>query len=472
LVAALLLPLSAAAFDPLEWVAAPFADPLRAVPDVLGGGVILPGDNGPVPCPARKDFGTPLALAEAVDLALCNNPQIQAAWANIKSQAAAVGEARAAYLPTLTGTVSRVNDQTHTPGSGVAGTAISSNTAYGSLSWRMLDFGGRGANREAANQGLAAALVSHEAAMQKTLGEVIQAYFEAQTALGAWQAKMQNEEIGRSTLETARRREEKGAGARSDTLQATTALARATLDRSRAQGAWRKALSVLVAVMGVPAQTSLTLADDLADDLDEGTAQSAKELDAWLEEARQRHPAIQAARAQLEAARRKVKAARSDGLPTLDFSANYFENGRPNQGLNPTRMQERTLGIVLTIPLFDGFSRTYKIRGAKAQVEQRQAELQDAERQTLLEVVKAHADASSALGNLQASRTLLGAAQEALVVSRRKFERGAADILEILSTQAALADARQERVRCQSDWRSARLRLLANTGTMGRGDVK
>ena len=45
-------------------------------------------------------------------------------------------------------------------------------------------------------------------------------------------------------------------------------------------------------------------------------------------------------------------------------------------------------------------------------------------------------------------------------------EVSAADILELLNTQMALADARQERVRSLADWRSARLRLLATSGIL------
>lgn len=120
-------------------------------------------------------------------------------------------------------------------------------------------------------------------------------------------------------------------------------------------------------------------------------------------------------------------------------------------------------------PVYARFTCPYKIRGAEAQVESRQAELQDIERQTLLELVQAHADATAALGNLQASEALFAAAREAQAVTQRKFDQGAADMLEILNIQAALAEARQERIRCQMDWRSACLRLLAHTRVMGRG---
>lgn len=452
----------------LDKLSTPFQDPWYASPEVIRSGVILPGDDGSASCPAQKDFATPLALGEAVDLALCNNAQIKMTWAGIKVSAAAAGEAKAAYLPTVSATLSRLNDQTRHPDSNTPISSINSNTVYGTLSWRLFDFGGRAANQEVARRGLIAALANHDAMLQKTLSGVIQAYFNAQTSQAAWQAKQQNEDIALSTLETAMRREVRGAGAHSDTLQATTALARAVLDKNRAIGAYHKALSVLIYAIGVPTHTKLALADDLSD----GSAQAIKDLDDWLQEAGQQHPAILAARAQLEAAQYKVKATRSEGLPTVDFSANYYENGRPNQGVTSTNTQERTLGVSLNIPLFDGFSRTYKIRGAEAQVEQKGAELQDTEHQILMEVVKSHADAVAALQNLQASAALLTAAQEALKVSKRKYEKGVADILEILNTQAALSDAQQERIRDLAEWRSARLQLLANAGVMGRSMVR
>lgn len=439
-------------------------DPLLAEPAALESGVILPGDATPSPCPVQKDFGVPLTLAEAVDLALCNNPQIQAAWANIKIQTAALGEARSAYLPTLSASVSRITDETRYPGRDIAPDMIKRNTANAALNWRILDFGGRSANHQAAEDLLAAALANHDATLQKNLAAVIQAYFDALTARAFAVAKAQIAEIAGNTLASARRREAKGANAQSDTLQAATAHARAMLERSRAESAYQKSLSILVYSMGVPGHTHIALPENK----DEPVAEKIEDLHRWLEEARKKHPAIGAAQAQLDSARSKVVATRSEGLPTLDFSGNYYQNGRPGQTLMPGRIHETTLGVALTIPLFDGFSRTYKIQGAQAQAEQKEAELADTEHQILMEVVKAHADAGAALKNLQASEDLLKAAQSALAVSQRKYDKRAADILEVLNTQSALADARQERVRCLADWRAARLKLLASVGQMGR----
>jgi len=443
------------------------ADPLLARPPKLGTGIMLPDDEMPLSCPVSKDFTSSLALGEAVDIALCNNPQIKMAWAAIKVQSAAVGEARAAYLPTVSATVNRLRNHTTYPGSDVASTSMEGTTIYGSLSWRLFDFGGRAANRISANKLLDAALTSHDATLQKTLAAIVQTYFEAMTAQAALTAKNETVRIAEATLNAVNKREAKGVSSQNDTLQANTALAREALGQQRAQGDYRKALAVLVQLMGMPANTQVIL-PDVTDDL---SADAAKSLDLWLADAEQRHPAILAARAQRDAAGDRVVVARSEGLPTVDFTANYYENGYPGQGLQSTKTQVSTVGFTLTIPVFDGFSRTYKIRGAQAQVEQREAELQDTEHQVLAEIVKAHADAVSSLGNLQSSDALLKAAQASLASSMRRYDKGAADVLELLNAQSALAEARQERVRCIDEWRSARLRLMANAGALDRASI-
>jgi outer membrane protein len=140
--------------------------------------------------------------------------------------------------------------------------------------------------------------------------------------------------------------------------------------------------------------------------------------------------------------------------------------------LSTTQSKESVIGFTVNFPLFEGFGRTYKVRSAQAQIEVKEAELRDSQNQILAEVVKAHADAVAALRNLDASKRLIDAAQDALDNIRRKYDRGIVDILEMLSVQVALADAEQERVRVLAEWRSARLRLLANAGTVGLKDVR
>ncbi|MBF0262984.1 MAG: TolC family protein [Magnetococcales bacterium] len=439
-------------------------DPLASRPAVLSRGKPLPGDERIVSCSTGVDHLQPLSLIDAVDLALCNNTRIKAEWAAIKVRAAASGEAKAAFLPTLSGTLSRLNTSTHHPDFPGADTSDRGKTVSAGWNWRIFDFGGRISNLKAAEALLAAALADHDATLQRTLNTTVGAYFDAMTAQASLNARLQATELTNKTLQATNRREERGMAARNDVLQAKTALAKARLAEQRARGDELKSMSMLSYVLGVSQQTPFRLSEP------EQTpaVESMHELSDWLEVTRARHPALTSARAQWQAAQERVTTTRSEGLPTLDFVSNFYRNGYPNQGLQSTRSDTTTIGVTLTVPVFEGFARTYKIRGAQAQVEQSEAQWRDIEQQVLLEVVKAYADAQASLVNLGAADGLLSAARETLTSSMNRYDRGAADILELLSVQGALTDAQHERIRCLSEWQSARLRLWATAGVLGR----
>ncbi len=428
----------------------------------------LPGDAAAAACAGAGLPAQPLSLAAAIDLALCNSPLIRSAWAAIEVQAAGVGVAKAAYLPQLSAGLSRTSDRTVYPGIGHQRSTLVGNGSNAGLTWRLFDFGGRDAERLSAEDLLDAAISSHDAAIQKALETVVGAYFDTQSALAALDAKVAGEGLARDTLEAARRREARGAGSQSETLQAAASLARASLDRSRAHGDLSKSFAELTYALGLPPETRYQLAPDLADE----THDLGPALEQWLADAQRLHPSILAARAQLDAARRKVDATQAEGRPTLDASVNFYRNGRPSQGLPALQTTERVVALTLTIPLFDGFANKYKLRGAKAEVAQKEADLDDLSHQVLLDVLKAHADAVAALDNLELSQALLTASQNALESVQRKFDRGASDIVDLLNAQAALADAPQQRVRSLAEWRSARLRLMASAGILGHAALR
>lgn len=421
----------------------------------------------PLGCPPAVDLTRPLTLADALDLGLCNNPQISAAWAAIKIQQAAVGEARAAYWPNASMSLSQARTRTVYPGAPNADSETSGHTVNLGASWRIFDFGSRRANQEAAERSLDAALASHDAALQKVMSDVAGAFLDAQAAQASVAARVASATLAEQTWRSAERRERKGVAAQSDTLQAAAALAKARLAASRARVDAQRARAELLYALGIAPSTLLRLADTPAQ---EGR-ESIESLQHWLDEAGRVHPAILSARAQWLAAQAKTAATRAEGLPSVDATANFYQNGYPNQGLQPVRSDVTTVGLTLTIPLFEGFARTYKTRGAQALAQQKEAQLTDTQHQVLTEVIRIHAAAAAAAENLEASEHLLDVAQAALASSERRYDRGVADITELLSTQAALADARQEHVRSVSDGIASRLRLAAAAGVLSRDMV-
>lgn len=439
------------------------SDPLLTKPPTLVFGPTLPNGED-IDCFSQIDLSQVLGLGEILDVALCTNPQIKQAWATIKIQAGALGEAKSAYLPTLNATYTQQQTQVNYPQYPASNSINNGHTSYANATWRLFDFGGRAANRHSSNLLLDAALASHDASIQKIMQGVIQAYFDVLTKEASLTARIGAEKFAHSSWDATVRREAKGVSSRGDSLQAQSALAQAQLASSRAQGEYRKAYASLLYAIGLPTNAKLLLQAPK----DYPEKEQSKDLIQWLDEAQQSHPAIKAAKAQWESAKKKVVVARSAGMPTLDFVGNFYQNGYPNQGIQTTKSNTSTVGVTLTIPIFEGFGTTYKIRGAQAQAEYAQAQMEDTELQILTEIVKSHADTTASLANLEFSQKLVQASTQALGSAVNRYEKGVADVLELLSSQNALAQAQEERIRCFSEWHSARLRLMANAGGLGR----
>lgn len=408
-----------------------------------------------------------VTLLLALDLGLCHNPQVRGAWSDIRLQASAVGQARAAYLPTLNAAITR--QRSDTDYSNNKNTVVLSSSGYLSMSWRILDFGGRRAALESANYQLAGAIYTQNATLQQTIIDIVQAYYDAQTAKATWQARQEMTQLASQTQASAQRRLQHGVGSQNDVLQASSALARAQLDESRSQGDYHKSMASLTYLLGLPASTPIILASTLDHDMSAMANPEIKQqqrilidhaLQDWLDQAKLHNPAIAAARAQWQAAESHIETVRAQGRPTIDLSTNYYRNGRPTDSASTTRSSEHNMAITLNIPLFSGFDHTYRVRGAQAQAQAQRARMEMVEQQTLLSLVQAHADAQSAWNNLQAADELYTAAELASASAQRQFDKGAVDITQVIQSQNSLIEARLQRIQVQAQWQSARLILV------------
>ena len=103
--------------------------------------------GGPA-CPGPLAAGK-VSLAEVVKRALCQDPRTRQAWADSRLQAARLGIARSAYLPTVSATLSQARSgQTVTQGGASARTDATTRIGQLDLAWNLFDFGQREAGIE------------------------------------------------------------------------------------------------------------------------------------------------------------------------------------------------------------------------------------------------------------------------------------------------------------------------------------
>jgi len=423
-------------------------------------------------------LGDPLKLPEVVERALCNNAKTRQAWAAVKEQAANVGFARAAYLPTMSVQGQKVRDDSVTnvtgePQLSQADRATIS-TASITANWVLWDFGGRRAALDNASALLAAARANQDATLQTTFATVVKDYYAAQAAQGALAAAEETEQTAKESAAVAQARVDHGAAPVSDALQAQTSFAQAVFARAKAEGELESALGTLAVDMNLTPTDAITLpavTDGVTPDA--GFNESIEDL---IDEARRTHPSVIAAQQQLEASLAKVRQVRAQGLPTLSFVSKYTTDNQPaSLGLGvpefPATGHDWYFGIQLTIPLFEGFGRHYQVRQAEAQSEQQQDAVDQAQQQVAIDVWNAYQALKTSEENLTNTESLLSIAAKSFDAAEHRYGAGVGSILELLNAQSALADAKRQRIQALTDWRDDRLQLAAKLGRLGLHDL-
>lgn len=463
-------------------LAYPTIDPWRVMPPDAPP-VQLAGDSGQaVPICQGGEPAQPLTLHQAVEFSICHNPQARQAWATALSQAAQYGQSWAGFLPSVNISLSKSRDRitSHQQAATAGQPPLRNDTdvrAYGrnvTLSYVLLDFGTRAANVMQAHHLLSAALASHDATLQAVFSNAAQTYYEALAARAAMDATREAEAAAKESFQAAQAREAAGSGYRAEVLQARSLQAQAVAARIKADGAHRQALGGLANIMGLDARTPLVLDPQAAQDVQPGspdpgldTERFLGDLDRLMDQALREHPAVRAAEAQLAAAGARLDSVTAEGQPSVSLSVGRYINGRPNTPLSPSRSVETLTAVTLSVPLFEGFSRNYKIREAMAQVDARRADVASARSQASLDVWRNYQALQSETASLAASVDVLSSGQEAYDVAQARYRSGDSHIVEVLDAQKDLANARQERIRALAAWRTARLRLLASLGRVG-----
>lgn len=423
----------------------------------------------PSPCLAPAPDAA-IDVLQAVDMALCNNPQTRAVWANARAQAAQVGIAQGAYLPTLDGKLAatRIDNSL----SGVS-TGQQKSAAL-TLSWLLFDFGTRAANLESARQLLSAASATLDASVQSLFLSALQAYYNAQATRAALAAAQESEKASRESFVAAETRYKVGTGTPADRLQAQTAWSQATLNRIKAEGDLRNAQGVLANVMGLDANRPLALAELPAGAPEAGSgsgsgsgesyAAAEQDVAALVAEARRRRPDLKAAEAQLKAAQAGIDAARGAGLPTVVLGA-----GQTWQDAGGISGHGNSLGLTLNLPLFSGFGTTYRVRAAQAQSESLAAQRDQLSQQVALDVWRAYQSLTTAGQSLKTTADLQASAEQSERVALGRYKAGVGNILDVLNAQSALAAARQQRIQALLDWRVYRAALAQALGNLDIG---
>ncbi|MGC7837685.1 TolC family protein [Pseudomonas wayambapalatensis] len=409
-----------------------------------------------------------LSLEAMVERVLCHDPKARHAWVQAKAQATQIGLARSAYLPRLdaTATYNRGRNDTHYDQADLSAEGRLSRVEHRlGLSWVLFDSGRRAADLRNARQLLVAANANQDERLQEAFVQAACLYYDTLAAQERQRAAEQVAALAAENLKDASAKYEAGAAALSDRLQAQTAYSQASLNLVRDQGAVRDAKGQIALRMGLAPQTRLILAQTLTRRPDTAFV---KGLDALLEQASSDHPALIAARAKLEAAKAAVAEREAAGLPSLSLIASLSDiETHQSMAHGDSHIRDNSIGLQVSIPLFEGFGRTYQVRGARARVQAQEAELADARQRVALELWASYQALGIETQALERTAEWVEQAMLALTVVRGRYRSGVGSMIELLNASSAYAMAEQEHIAALNGWHRARLRLAASLGRLG-----
>jgi outer membrane protein TolC len=226
--------------------------------------------------------------------------------------------------------------------------------------------------------------------------------------------------------------------------------------------------------MGLPANLAIDVEQlPLASEL-EGIGQAVEEL---IRESLRQRPDVAAARATALAAEAEVRRVRSQGLPTLSLGATggrtYFQVGDREDPRNADRHDDvLSTSLLLRVPLFTGFTQTYNVQRAQEQADAARERVRSLEQLIIFQVFSGYYAVQTATEKVRTSDELLASAGQSVAVALGRYREGVGTILDLVSAQTALSDARAQRIQSILDWYIALGQLAHDTGLLGlKGDT-
>ena len=410
----------------------------------------------------------PLALGDAINLALQQNGTILKGQSDLAASYGVVVQTRAIALPKV-----RVAGQYQAVAENSIDTPAGSTFAFGTdQAWtteirlvQSIYEGGRITSAlRSAKLTKEQALLQYQAVVADTLLAVRISYFDILLAAQQIVVREASVNLLQRELDDQQRRFDAGTVPRFNVLRAEVAVANARPQLIRARNAERIAKNNLVNLLGydVPRAIGEDLPLILTDKLNAAPYQI--DLSAAIGEALERRPEL--------AALRKAELLRQEGIinaqsgykPSVQIFGGYGDRSSSFSTDLTTERHGWLAGAQLSWQLFDGFLTQGKISEARAVHQKSQTEVNDTARRIELEVRTAYSDFIEAREVLESQKKVQEQAEEALRLAAARADAGSGTQLDVLDAQTSLTEARTTQSLALRDYAVALAKLERATG--------
>lgn len=393
-----------------------------------------------------------LALAETLQLALTNRPDIAIARQDLVAAEAALRQVAAGTRPSVEASAGY---STATANSEAGPRSSDRSDRYSAdLSARLLlyDFGKTPARIRQAREDLVAAQERLRSAQNDAAFDVRTAFFNLTKSRQLVQVAEEAVRLNRERLDQAKAYAEVGRRTRYDVSKAEVDLGNSTLDLVAARGGLADARASLSKSLGLAEEPGYAIRDEPA-------VERTGRLEEFAATMRKVHPDLLALNARVLAASAAVDEAVADLYPELALSARYGWSG----GAFPL-VWNWSAGANAVASLFSGGRKTAAIDATVARLRIARANAAAREQQLFLELSKAVSQLESATERRSLTDLLMRQAGDNLALVQERYRVGRASSLELTDAQVALTQARARAVQALADYQTAQAQIRHATG--------
>lgn len=153
-----------------------------------------------------------------------------------------------------------------------------------------------------------------------------------------------------------------------------------------------------------------------------------------------------------------VSLAKSQYLPTISAGTDLGFVSYQNHPFTTDWKTNWTVGLNISIPLFDGFRRRATVLGSQADLASAKSQLQATSEISQVETAQAAANVEASVKTLEISARTVEQAQRAYQIADLRFQQGASTHLELIDSRVQLEQAQLNKARAAHDLKIARLR--------------
>jgi len=422
--------------------------------------------------------------AQAADLiqvyqqALANDATYASARASLAAGKERVPQGRSLLLPTvsLDGSVVK-NDAESSPfnegqigpnGSLITGGNNDYRTTTHSISLQQPLF--RWANWQSYQQSKLQQAISEAQfaqAQQDLITRVSQAYFDVLAAEDTLELSRAQKTATTEQLASAKRNFEVGTQTITDTHEAQAAYDQVVARELAAINDLENKRSALQAIIGA-APTALA-------PLKPGVQLAAPEpaqIEPWVSSAESQNYGVVSSELLYESSKRDIQKSRAGHYPTLDLVANARRQTNNGQliGISGTN-NSRAIGIQYSVPLFNGFAVTSRVRESIALEDKARSDLEAARRNAAQGARQAFLGVNSGLAQVRALQAAEVSSTSALESNKLGYQVGVRINIDVLNAQRQLYETRRDLSNARYITIMNGLRLKAAAGSLRESDL-